>query len=265
MKTILVDDEIWSMEHFEEECNGVQDVEIVGKFDHAKDALAYALENPVDFALLDIEMAEMNGIQLGKNLKKINPDMIIIYATAYSEYIAEAILEIGADYYILKPYSKEDAEKVIQRACLLAHKQKKNIYFHTFGRFDMFINGSVVNFTNAKAKELLALCVDHNGGNVTMEEAIDKLWENRCYDRNVKSLYRKAVIYLNALFRSYNLSDVFQNGRGFCHINKSMVSCDYYSFLEKDRDAIHSFKNEYLFDYSWGEETLVNLVGIKRT
>ena len=101
------------MEHFEEECNGVQDVEIVGKFDHAKDALAYALENPVDFALLDIEMAEMNGIQLGKNLKKINPDMIIIYATAYSEYIAEAILEIGADYYAKDAKQSADIAKKV--------------------------------------------------------------------------------------------------------------------------------------------------------
>jgi len=260
MKTILVDDEIWSMEHFEEECAGVQDVEIVGKFDHAKDALAYARENEVDFALLDIEMAEMNGIELGKELKLINPDMIIIYATAYSEYIAQAILEIGADYYILKPYSREDAENVIERALLLAHKQKRRVHFHTFGRFDMFIDGNVVPFTNAKAKELLALCVDHVGGNVTMEEAIDKLWEDRCYDKNVKSLYRKAVIYLNALFRSYHLSEVFQNGRGFCHINKSMVSCDYYSYLEKDPKVLDSFNEEYLFDYSWGEETLVKLM-----
>ena len=29
-----------------------------------------------------------------------------------------------------------------------------------------------------------------------MEEAIDKLWENRLYDERVKSLYRKAVMDL---------------------------------------------------------------------
>lgn len=260
MKTILVDDEMWSMEQFEEECSGLPDVQIVGKFDKSKEALAYARSHSVDFAFLDIEMPEMNGIELSKELKKINPSIIIIFATAYSQYIAEAILEIGADYYILKPYSKEDADKVLQRARLLSHAQKKRVSFHTFGRFDMFIDEKLVSFTNAKAKELLALCIDHAGGNVTMEEAIDKLWENRSYDRNVKSLYRKAVIYLNSLFREYNLSNIFENGRGFCHINRNLVSCDYFLFLERDKEAVNSFQEEYLFDYSWGEETLVMLM-----
>lgn len=189
--------------------------------------------------------------------------MVIIFATAYSQYIAEAILEIGADYYILKPYSGADADKVIKRACLLSRAQKKRIYFHTFGRFDMFVDDNLVNFSNAKAKGLLALCVDHCGGNVTMEEAIDKLWENRTYDKNVKSLYRKAVIYLNTLFREYNLSEAFENGRGSCHINRNLASCDYFSFMEHDKAAIKDFQDEYLFDYTWGEETLVNLMNLK--
>ncbi|MEG1847941.1 MAG: response regulator [Lachnospiraceae bacterium] len=262
MKMILVDDEMWSMERFEEECVDLPDIEIVGKFSKAKEALSYAKENVVDFALLDIEMPEMSGIELGRELKKINPSVIIIFATAYSEYIAEAILEIGADYYILKPYSKEDADKVLQRARLLSHAQQKRVYFHTFGRFDMFVDEKLVSFTNAKAKELLALCVDRLGGNVSMEEAIDKLWEDRSYDRNVKSLYRKAIIYLNSLFKSLNLTGVFENGRGYCHINRQLVSCDYYSYLEHDRAAINAFQEEYLFDYSWGEETLVKLLDI---
>ncbi len=44
------------------------------------------------------------------------------------------------------------------------------------------MDGNLVKFRNAKAKELLALCVDHRGGEVTMEEAIDKLWEDRDCD-----------------------------------------------------------------------------------
>jgi hypothetical protein len=53
-------------------------------------------------------------------------------------------------------------------------RPRPQITLRTFGRFDVFLDGKLVNFTSAKAKELLALCVDRNGGDVTMEEAIDK-------------------------------------------------------------------------------------------
>ena len=54
MKTILVDDEYWALESFEQECSEEQGIEIVGKFMSSEEALAYAKENPVEFALLDI-------------------------------------------------------------------------------------------------------------------------------------------------------------------------------------------------------------------
>ena len=81
MKTILVDDELLSMQQFEEECCDIQEIELVGKFDNAKDALQYARCHKVDFALMDIEMPEMNGLELGQEFKKLNPDMVIIYVT----------------------------------------------------------------------------------------------------------------------------------------------------------------------------------------
>ena len=64
MKTILVDDEPWAMEEFREECAGMPEIELCGEFLFAEDALAYAKENLVEFALLDIEMNGMNGIEL---------------------------------------------------------------------------------------------------------------------------------------------------------------------------------------------------------
>ena len=75
-----------------------------------------------------------------------------------------------------KPYDRKDIEEVLERARLLARRQNKRVYFRTFGRFDMFVDGRAVYFENAKAKELLALCVDRRGGIVTIEEAADKLW-----------------------------------------------------------------------------------------
>ena len=48
----------------------------------------------------------------------------------------------------------------------------------TFGKFDVFVDGLPVRFKDAKAKELLAICVDRKGELVGTEEVIDKLWKD---------------------------------------------------------------------------------------
>lgn len=67
IKTILVDDEILAMKLFELECAEFEDIEILEKFDSPIKAVQYVESHEVDVAVLDIEMPEMNGIELGKS------------------------------------------------------------------------------------------------------------------------------------------------------------------------------------------------------
>ena len=45
MKTILVDDELWMLQQFEEECSQLPEIEVVGTFSFAEDALVFAKNN----------------------------------------------------------------------------------------------------------------------------------------------------------------------------------------------------------------------------
>ena len=117
-----------------------------------------------------------------------------------------------------------------------------------------------VSRTTAKSKELLALCMDRCGGNVSMEEVIDKLWPDRAYDEKVKRLYRKAVMNLHGTLKENGVAEFFQTARGSCHISKDEVECDYYTYMVEPEKNEKMFHGDYLFDYSWGEETLANLM-----
>ena len=116
--------------------------------------------------------------------------------------------------------------------CILMEKEEKAVRVRAFGRFEVFVHNTPVDFHSAKAKELFALCVDHAGGNVSMQEAIDKLWENRPFDERVKRLYRKAVMTINRTFRSYKMDQIFDTSRGYCRVNAEAIDCDYFSFLK---------------------------------
>lgn len=257
MKTIIVDDEQWAINQLLQEFENAKDIEIVGTFTNPIDALKYSLSNPVEFALLDVKMKGIDGIELGRELRARHPGVIIVYISSYPEYFSEAYRNVRADYYMLKPYRHEDVVDVLERVELLSRRQKKTVQVRCFGRFDIFINEQPVKFSNTKAKELLAICIDRNGGIVKMEEAIDKLWENAPLTENVKARYRKAVAYLNALFTEHRVPDIFVSGYGSCYIVKDKISCDYYEFLDSEEKPL--FFGQYMFEYSWAEETAAML------
>ena len=91
MRVLLVDDERMSLEDTASVISEVDpDIEIL-KSDNYKDALRICGENRIDVAFLDIEMPELNGIQLAKKLKAINPTVNFIFVTAYDQYALELL------------------------------------------------------------------------------------------------------------------------------------------------------------------------------
>ena len=194
MKTILVDDMLLDLQLFELKCADMPDFEIVGKFTDPNAAIEYAAGHVVDFALLDIDMPGMDGIHLAQALRRLRSDIIIVFATAHPKFAVEA-LKMKADYIIFKPFDREDIADVMERAKLLRRRQCKRIHFHTFGAFDMLVDGEPVHFRSGKAKELMALCVYRDGRPVSIHEIVENLWGENAdgtgYRRTIKELAEK--------------------------------------------------------------------------
>lgn len=260
MRVIIVDDERLALRQFEMETEEIPGVTVSGAFFNPLEALEYVRNNKVEAAFLDIEMPGMNGIVLAERMREIQPDLVVIFITGYEQYTLDA-LKVKADYYVTKPYDTSDIKEVLKRAKLLSARQKKRVFVRTFGRFDVFIDGRAVYFGNTKAKELLALCVDRRGGTVTMEEAADKLWEDRAYDNQVKNLYRKAVMYIRQILTEHDAEEIFLGNRGTCQIDVLKIDCDYYELLKGNPEALREWRltGNYLQEYSWAEETCARL------
>ena len=122
-----------------------------------------------------------------------------------------------------------------------------------FGVFDVFVNGKVIDFGNEKAKELLALCFDREGGAVSMETVANALWAGRPYDDKVKASYRKATMCCAKQLKKYGIGDIFHKERGTTWVDTSEVFCDYYRFLQGDRWIVAKLPSTsyYLYQYDW--------------
>lgn len=68
----------------------------------------------IDLIFLDIEMKELNGIEVGKKIREINEDTIIVFLTGYRDYALEAF-QIESYQYIIKPITFENFNILMQK------------------------------------------------------------------------------------------------------------------------------------------------------
>lgn len=258
MNIVIVSDRD-TAEQLEKDCLATGIVSKVRRFDQVNTALIYMINENTDGLLLDFDVfpIDMQNEIITQDLIKYrqkmkNTDMIAIAST---EDHALRTYVLGGAGYIMKPWSFNELQQALQR--MARRRQKRRVYIRTFGHFDVFIDQTPIYFHNLKAKELLALLVDKRG-TVTMEMAVNFLWENHRYDDNVKQLYRKAVNYLRSIMREYDL-DFFVANRSSCYIKMAEVTCDYYLLLEGDERAIAEYNGQYMFEYAWAEISAVQM------
>lgn len=70
---------------------------------------------PVDILFLDIEMPALGGMETAKALRAAGKTMLIIFVTAYPDYVFQGY-EVQAFHYILKPYQETKIKEVLDNA-----------------------------------------------------------------------------------------------------------------------------------------------------
>lgn len=85
-----------------------RDIEVVGKAYDGKEALDLIAENPPDVLLLDIIMPHLDGLGVLEKINEMENKPKVIMLTAFGqEDITRKAVELGASYYILKPFNMD--------------------------------------------------------------------------------------------------------------------------------------------------------------
>jgi DNA-binding LytR/AlgR family response regulator len=86
--------------------------------------LLHLHERKPDLVFLDIDMAGMNGIELGEAIKRERPETIIVYITGHEEYALEAF-RVRAFHYLVKPIAADSIRKVFDECLpMLLHEER---------------------------------------------------------------------------------------------------------------------------------------------
>jgi len=80
-------------------------------------AIEMAKQTPFDLVFMDIKMPGINGVQTFREIKKVNPEAVVIMMTAYSvEDLVREALEEGAYAVVYKPFDIDKIVSIIESA-----------------------------------------------------------------------------------------------------------------------------------------------------
>lgn len=114
IRTLIVDDERFAREELTYLVEKSPGFEVVGEAESGESALLQAIKLQPDVVFVDVEMPKMNGMEVAKSLLGLKKIPLIIFATAYPQFAAEAF-RINALDYLLKPYDTEQLAQTIKR------------------------------------------------------------------------------------------------------------------------------------------------------
>lgn len=99
-------------------------------FENGESLLRYITDSKDNFYqiyLLDIEMPGINGLDTAKQIREIDKRAIIIFVTAYSDYVFSSF-EVQPFRFINKPIDREKLENVIHVAVNYIYTSKRYIF-----------------------------------------------------------------------------------------------------------------------------------------
>lgn len=203
-------------------------LELKGKFDvvlcvDGQEAMDAFRKDEFDLCILDVMMPKKDGFSLGKDIRKINQTIPIIYATAKGmmEDKTQAF-ELGGDDYITKPFRVEELLLRIYALLKRAAKDKEEEVSDKFEIGDYFFDytsqiisykGQQQKLSTKEAELLRLLCLKKNDV-LTREEALIKIWHDDNYftGRSMDVFLSKLRKYLK---EDPNVEIVNVHGKGY--------------------------------------------------
>lgn len=172
---------------FEEAANGQQAVDLFEKDDF-------------DLIIMDVMMPFIDGITALRMIREKSDVPVILLTAKGEEYDKIFGFDLGADDYIVKPFSPKELmariRAVLKRTAKSASANETYTYktlTMNFISYELKIDGQKVNLT-PKEFEMLRYFVNHKGVVVTRENLLNEIWgydfygDSRTVDTHIKML-----------------------------------------------------------------------------
>ena len=148
--------------------------------------------------IFDIEMPEMNGLQLAKEIRKIDAKALFVFLTGYTQYVMDVFEVITFDY-ISKPITVEKLESVLLKAMQYLHMIKRDFVFQ-FRKNQFRISCDDIVYFEKKGRQAVIHTISENfKANMTTEE-IWKQLDDKVFGKYVIIRICQQLYFSDTLF-----------------------------------------------------------------
>lgn len=274
MTAILIDNDVLALDLLEDMLLQNGEIEVIGKYTNPYQGLMKIIKSQPAIVFLEIELAEISGIELAKQIQIEFPDIKIVFVTSNDRYAINAF-ELKAVDYILKPVQEKRLSETINRLLETTNKKTEsypmvccfhNLHFIYYGNDFQEIE---VKWRTAKTKELFAYLIHHRNQSIRKDALLELFWNQEDLKSRYSQLYtaiyqiRKMLqsigfnITISSLEKSYRLElnevlldvDVWEKG-----IEGDIHNVSRNRFL-KQKKILDLYKGDFLGeeDYIWAE------------
>ena len=198
---------------------------IVSTVFNGEDALKEVEEDKFDIVLLDVMMPKKDGFDVCREVRKFSNVPIIMITARGEDYEKIMGLEIGADDYIVKPFSPGEIiariNAILRRITPKNDDSEKIFSFDNLeidlNNFTLKINNKIISLTK-KETEILWTLVTNQNKVFTRENLLDLIWgfdyfgDSRTVDTHIKRLRAKLDNYGH---KKWNIKTIWGVGYKF--------------------------------------------------
>ena len=145
------------------------------------EAIQLSKQQKIHLAVLDVMMPQVDGFEACTQLKKLHPDLPVLFLTARADSNSRITGLKLADDYLNKPFNLE--ELILRVKNLLKRYDTQTVHTFTFGDFEinftsLYIKTKTETITSLSQREwqLLNLLVSKKNLVVSRDEILEKLW-----------------------------------------------------------------------------------------
>ena len=193
-------------------------------------ALKEIEENEFDIILLDVMMPKKDGFDVCREVRTFSNVPIIMITARGEDYEKIMGLEIGADDYIVKPFSPGEIIariNAILRRITPKNDESAKIFIYDnleidLNNFTVKINDEIISLTKKEIEILWTLATNQNKV-FTRENLLDLIWgfdyfgESRTVDTHIKRLRAKLDNYKH---EKWNIKTIWGVGHKFDILEK---------------------------------------------
>lgn len=210
MRAILIDDEQHALTFLERQLHKHSQIEVIAKYCYFDIKINKDILNEINIVFLDIDMPNINGLELAEQLLEINPDLFIVFVTAFNEYAVQAF-ELNALDYILKPVDQKRLKKTLNR---ISERRQNNAISEPIAEDHLQINmfqqlsfqtsnaTKLIKWRTKKAQEIFAYLLHNVNQTVRKSHLAELFWPNFQEERAYSQLYT-AIYHIRKVLTKY--------------------------------------------------------------